>query len=87
MILRKFTVSGHSMQPYLQEGDHVLSLNFLRVRKGDVIVFKQDNKYLIKRIKKIAGKEYLLAGDNKKDSLEIKPIQKNDIIGKVVFKF
>lgn len=95
MILKKFKVSGHSMEPYLKEGDQVLALRYLPVREKDVVVFKYNSKYLIKRISKVVklevevegdNKEYFVVGDNKKDSLNVNPIQKKDIIGKVILK-
>lgn len=86
MILGKFKVSGHSMEPYLKEGDKVLASSFLGFRKGDVVVFKYDSKNLIKRITRIDLEKVYLEGDNKKDSLRISSIQKKDILGKVIFK-
>lgn len=86
MILRKFKVSGHSMQPYLHEGQYVLVATFLGFKMGDVVVFKQSSKVFIKRITKVNKDTYLVEGDNKNDSLHIGKILKRDIIGKVIFK-
>ncbi len=87
MILKKFKVSGHSMEPYLSPGNHVLVLSFLKIKKGDVVVFKHNSKSVIKRIVRIDENEFFVEGDNKQDSLAIGKVSKHDIIGKVVFKF
>lgn len=87
MILGRFKVSGHSMEPNFHEGDQVLSVGFLGFKAGDVIVFKHKSKNFIKRIIRIERNEVFLEGDNKNDSLKIPKVQKRDIIGKVIFRF
>ncbi len=52
----------------------------------DVILFKHRSKVLIKRIKKIRAGKLQTSGDNEKDSLAIKPIIKEQILGKVLFR-
>ena len=89
MILGKFRVLGHSMEPYLKQGDEVLALGFLPIKVNNVVVFKHDSKILIKRIGKISDGKYFLVGDNKGDSLDSRKfgeIKKSDIMGRVVFK-
>jgi phage repressor protein C with HTH and peptisase S24 domain len=86
MILGKFKILGHSMEPYLKEGEQVFTVGFLGINPEDVVVFKYDNKILIKRVKKILGNQYFLEGDNPKDSLSIDSVSKQDILGKVIFK-
>jgi signal peptidase I len=95
MLIGRFKVSGHSMEPYLKEGDEVIVLGFLGIKKGDVVVFKYNSKNFIKRVKKISNKkyfvegdnkEYFVVGDNKNDSLDISTINKKDILGKVICK-
>lgn len=86
MILGRFIISGHSMKPTYNPGDQVVAFAFLKIKKGDVVVFKYKSKHLIKRVKKISGGHYLLVGDNKEDSLSVPFIKKDAIIGKVVFK-
>lgn len=87
MILARFKISGHSMMPTYNPGDQVIAWKLSKIKKGDVVVFKNQSKYLIKRVIKISGGKYFLEGDNKNDSLSIPPIQKHDIMGKVIFKF
>ncbi len=86
MILGRFRVSGHSMEPYLKEGDQVLAFRFSGIKKGDVVVFRYKSKVFIKRVDRITDGSIFVCGDNKKDSLEIGKVSKNDIIGKVVWK-
>ena len=85
-MIRKFKVSGHSMEPYLKEGDQVLAFKFSEIKKGDIVVFRYESKTLIKRVKDIKKEKYFFEGDNKRDSLKIGEISKGDIIGKVIFK-
>lgn len=84
MILKKFKVSGHSMLPYLSPGDSVLVLTFLKIKKGDVVVFKHVSQSMIKRIVRVDKNSVIVQGDNKADSLDVGKISKRDIIGKVV---
>ncbi|MGE5042234.1 MAG: S26 family signal peptidase [Candidatus Levyibacteriota bacterium] len=89
MIFSFYKVSGHSMEPYLHEGDKVLTCSFLKISEGDVIVFKKGETKFIKRVRKIESNFYSCEGDNKHDSLDSKklgPIPKKNILGKVVLK-
>lgn len=90
MLLGKFRISGHSMAPILKEGETVLISSIpyliLKPKIGDVVAFKYFNKVLIKRIKKVKSKHYLMEGDSLSDSLKIGWINKNDIIGSVIYK-
>ncbi len=75
------------MEPFLKEGDFVLVNNWARkFSVGDVVIakHKKENFWIIKRIKKIAGKKVLLAGDA---SQSVKPfwVNKKEIAGKVIF--
>ncbi len=78
-----------------------LSYLFSTPKIGDVVVFKikndnnkndrYDTRVYIKRIIGINCNKnnimFLVAGDNKRDSKKIEPLQKNDIIGKVMMKY
>lgn len=86
MILGRYKISGHSMEPYLNPGDQVVAFKFLKIKKGDVVVFKHHSKIFVKRVKKILNGKYFLEGDNTNDSLTTPPILKSDIMGKVLFK-
>ncbi|HZQ30035.1 MAG TPA: S26 family signal peptidase [Patescibacteria group bacterium] len=88
MILGKFKILGHSMQPKLREGSEVLVSSlpyvFSKPKIKDMVAFKYLNKVLIKRVIKTKGNQFLVEGDNIADSLRIGWIGKKDIIGKVI---
>ena len=94
MLLGKFKITGHSMEPFLLNNQTVLasSIPFIlsKPKIDDVVVFKVDDEIYIKRIKEIKNQKVFLIGDNKTDSLDSRKIgwiDKKDIIGKVVYKF
>lgn len=86
-------VSGHSMQPFLNEGDRVVVFRwayiFSQPKKGDVIVFHgSGGKAYLKRITAVAAEnEFIVEGDNKEDSKKVPPITRKSIIGKVIFSY
>ncbi len=91
LYLSKFEVFGHSMQPTLSPKQQVLVSKipylFKSPKIGDIVVFKKDKKYLIKRIQKITRNNYYVYGDNQNDSQDSHSfggILKSDIVGKVV---
>lgn len=90
MLLQKFKILGHSMEPTFINGSEVLvssiSYFFSKPKQEDIVVFKYLNKILIKKIKKIKSNSYFLEGDNIKDSLNVGWILRKDIIGKVIYK-
>lgn len=92
LLLSKFKVSGHSMEPAIKNEQHVLISKipyfFSEPRIKEIVAFKKNQKILIKRIVKKTGKKYFLAGDNLKDSLDSRNfgfVSKNDILGKVIY--
>ena len=89
MLLRVFKISGHSMMPIFSPGEKVLTSSlpylFSSPKINDIIVFKYENKFIIKKIIKIESGKYYVAGENKNDSLEISAINKKEILGKVIF--
>ncbi len=74
------------MMPYLSPGESVLVLTVLKIKKGDVVVFKYNAQHMIKRVTQIQDNDVFVEGDNKRDSLAIGKISKRDIMGKVLFK-
>ena len=89
MILGLFKISGHSMLPIFKPNDRVLVSSlpyfFSNPRTNDIIVFKYEGKIMIKRIKKKENSKIFVAGDNSADSLKIEPIEKKEILGKVIY--
>lgn len=93
MLLSRFKISGHSMDPTYSEGDNVLvsslPLIFARPKKRDVVVFEKFNRFYIKRIDKIEKGKYFLVGDNKKDSFDSRrfgSVKRDQIKAKVILK-
>ncbi len=62
------------MEPTLKNGQVVWVNNWPylinKIRVGDIVIFEQDGKELIKRVAKINGKSVSLMGDNRSDSLD-----------------
>lgn len=90
MLLGKFKIHGHSMEPHIKFGDEVLVSSipyfFSSPKKSDIVAFRYIDKTLIKRIDKVKDSNFFMTGDNIKDSLKIGWIKKSDIIGKVIYK-
>ena len=93
LLLTKFKVVGHSMEPKIKNREVVLVSSLLYLFKkpkiGDIVAFKEVDKILIKRITSISKGKYFLAGDNQQDSLDSRKfglISKQKILGKVIYK-
>ena len=92
-MFRRFKVSGDSMLPTLKNGQQIIaekiSCRFLNPKIGDIIILKNSsNINLVKRITKKDGGNYFIEGDNKEKSTDSKnfgPIQKNDILAKIIY--
>lgn len=85
-------VGSNSMKPQISKGDAVIIKKITRdeeIKKGDIIVYKSDNKIIIHRLVKIKTEDnekiYVAKGDanNSEDNIEIKI---KDIKGKVIVK-
>ena len=94
LLLQKFKVSGHSMEPAIKNEQHVLVSKipyfFPEPDVKEIVAFKKNKKILIKRIIRKSGNKYFLAGDNLNDSLDSKNfgfVSKNYILGKVIYIF
>lgn len=91
MLLRLMKVNGHSMEPTLKEGSFFIASNFPfyinEPTAGDIIVFRFNKEYIVKRIVDVKDDKYYLDGDNKKDTLPMMPIKRKQILAKLVVKF
>lgn len=95
LLLSKFKISGHSMEPTFKNGDKILATYFFYLFKSpqinDIVVFKdQENKIFVKRIIDVKNNRYIVLGDNKKDSLDSRnfgEIQRDQILGKLIYKY
>lgn len=81
------------MEPLIKNGNTVFITSvpylFKKPKSKDIIVFKKNTKFFLKRISKIKMDQYWVKGDNKKDSIDSRkfgPILKDQIIGKVIYK-
>lgn len=83
----RFAVCDRSMEPAFSEGDHVLTLNWIKPKLGDVVVFQSGKIYKIKRVIKTPANLIFVAGDNRKFSSKERPIGIRDVIGKVILKY
>ncbi len=77
------------MLPTLKPGDRVIASSipyvFSNPKPGDAIIFRYNNKALVKRIVRAEDKKYYVRGDNQVDSLRIEFIRKEQILGKVIY--
>src|SRR3990167_1535152 len=75
----RFIVKEESMVPAFKPGDHVLTFNWGKYRKNDLIVFKLEGRSYLKRIDRIDKNRFYISGDNKKASTKFTPIAKSQI--------
>lgn len=77
------------MEPNLKSGSFFIASSipffFFPPRVNDRIVFKNDNKIVVKRISEIENEKYFILGDNKRDSKNFQPIKRKEILGKVIW--
>lgn len=79
-------VSG-SMEETIQTGAIVLTKKTTDIQEGDIIFFKNgDNLPIVHRCVRIEGDQYYTKGDKNK-SEDWKPIKKEYIYGKVIFRW
>lgn len=94
LLISKFKIFGHSMEPTLKNNDVVLVSGipylFQNPLINDIVAFRSNKKQvLIKRIKKIKNNKYFVYGDNSKDSYDSNKfgaINRQQIIGKLIYK-
>lgn len=75
------------MLPGFCPNDRVLTFNWFFPKNGDVIIFKNQGKYLIKRIVKIKKSKIYAAGDNRGASVKLRPVKIGNVVGKVILKY
>lgn len=82
-----FVVEEESMVPTFQQGDFVVTFNFAEPAVGEVVVFSHQRTLYLKRVTSIKSGQFYLSGDNKIKSATFGPIDKSNIVGKVIWKF
>jgi len=83
----RFEVSDNSMEPFLRQDDHVVTFNWSKPKKNEVIVFTSDGKYFVKRVDRILKNQFFVSGDNRQMSSKLDPIGRKQIVGKVIIKY
>ena len=92
----RFIVSGSSMKPDYMPGDKLWVSRFIymlsKPKIGDVVVLSdpRDQRLILKRIVEIMRDGYFMKGDNERastDSRVFGPVKKEDMIGKVLFRY
>lgn len=83
----RFIVNDKSMIPSYFPGDRVLTFNWKTPKKNNVIVFKGDGRFLIKRVKRIDGENFICRGDNRIYSKTYYKVEPECIRGKVILKY
>ena len=86
-MIKRYVVSGHSMEPSFYDGDKLLlSSLYLSLKPKDVVVFNDGKRNFLKRIKKIYGNNVVVRGDNRDHSSEWH-INRNQIKGKLLMRY
>ena len=79
------------MSPKIENGSFFIasSLPFIlrKPKIGDIVLFKINDKNIVKRIIKIESNKYIIEGENKLDSKKFGPLAREDILGKLILKF
>jgi SOS-response transcriptional repressor LexA len=75
-------VKGTSMKPFLNEDTEVFLKQEDNYFKGDICLFKFNDKYLLHRLTKVAGNDYIFRGDNSNRS---ETVEMGLIYGKVIY--
>lgn len=94
LLLSKFKVLGHSMEPHIKNNSMVLVSGipyiFKSPKVNDIVVFRDNGrKIMIKRIMDNNKNKYFVEGDNKNDSLDSRKfgsISRKQIVGQVIYK-
>ena len=89
MLFSIFKTSGHSMLPKIKNGSFFIvssiPIRISGLNKEDIVVFKNENKNIVKKIVKIENNLIFVEGENKSDSKKFRPIKKREVIGKVIW--
>lgn len=79
------------MESHMKEGSFFIASSlpfwFDRPKEGDIILFDDNGKKIVKKIVKIENEKFHVSGENKRDSLKFDPIDRGQITGKVIFVF
>ena len=73
------------MVPYLKINDVIIIKNNDDYKINDIITYQNDNEYVTHRIISITENEIITKGDA--NNIEDDPITKDQIVGKLIYKF
>ena len=59
--MRFFAVPSNSMEPTLEPGDQLVTLKYAAYERGDIVVFRTNGEYMVKRIAAVGGDSLLIA--------------------------
>jgi SOS-response transcriptional repressor LexA len=74
---------GDSMLPFLKDGDDLVvePADWIKIRPGDIVTYRDSDKFPTYRVQKKTGDTLWLKGDNWLDSFHVHRV---DVLGKVV---
>lgn len=75
------------MEPTFREFDRVFAVNFGKIEKGSVIVFKKSGYFFIKRVKELKSDSVVAVSDNKALAKKVYEVKLADIAGRVFLKY
>jgi SOS-response transcriptional repressor LexA len=78
------------MAPTIKEGQIVIVVKKRQYTVGDIVVARQNNREVLKRITSKSSNGYNLIGDNlagSTDSRKLGLVEEQDVIGKVILTF
>ena len=78
-------ISG-SMSPEINEGDIIIIKKYKNYEVGDIITFSSNDEIITHRIYSIIDDYYFTKGDAN-NTIDLEPIEFNQIYGKVIFHF
>ena len=82
---RVYKVGSGSMEPYLKINDTIIIKASDKYQINDIITYQNDNEYVTHRIISMTDNEIVTKGDA--NNTEDNPITKDQIVGKLIYKF
>ena len=82
---RIYKVGSGSMEPYLKINDTIIIKASDKYQINDIITYQNDNEYVTHRIISMTDNEIVTKGDA--NNTEDNPITKDQIVGKLIYKF
>ena len=77
------------MEPEIKEGSFFISSSlpyiFFEPKIGDNIIFRNNDKIIVKKLVEIRNNMYFINGINKQDSKKFRPLKRIEILGKVIW--